>query len=522
MKYSVILISFFFVLLLGCKSDTSREQVVQERPNIVFIMTDDHAKAAVSAYGSELLQTPNIDRLAREGMLFTNSFVTNSICAPSRATILTGKFSHLNGKKDNEDIFDGTQVTFPKLLQAAGYSTAMIGKWHLRSEPRGFDFYSILEGQGDYYAPEFITKGDTTVMEGYVTDVITDIALGYLDTLDHNKPFCLMYHHKAPHRNWMPNLKDLSLFKEDTLPVPENFFDDYQGRQAAEEAEMRIAEMWLSMDLKMLPHQYEVEDGKGGSDNFDAERDYQRNYNRLTPEQKEVWDAHYGPVNDQYKKYNLKGKDLALWKYQRYIKDYLRCVKSVDDNIGRLLAYLDKNDLAENTIVVYTSDQGFYLGEHGWFDKRFMYEESLGMPLIVRYPNAVRAGLVNDQLVQNLDFAPTFLDFAGVDIPGEMQGESMKGLLSGQENQSWRDGVYYHYYEYPHGWHKVKRHYGIRTHQYKLIHFYHDIDTWELYDLENDPSELNNLYDHPEYADIREGLHRKLEELRTHYRDTGP
>lgn len=520
MKYSVIFIGFFFMAFLGCKPEAPREEGMPVRPNIIFIMTDDHAKAAVSAYGSELLQTPHIDRLAREGMLFTNSFVTNSICAPSRATILTGKFSHLNGKKDNEDVFDGDQTTFPKLLQAAGYTTAMIGKWHLRSEPQGFDFYRILEGQGDYYAPEFITRHDTTVAAGYVTDVITDIALGYLDTLDRDQPFCIMYHHKAPHRNWMPNVEDLALFKEDTLPVPENFFDRYQGREAAKQAEMRIAEMWLSMDLKMLPHQYDVEDGKGGSDNFDAEKDYQRNYSRLTAEQREAWDAHYGPVNDQYKKYHLKGKDRALWKYQRYIKDYLRCVKSVDDNIGRLLEYLDKSGLAENTMVIYTSDQGFYLGEHGWFDKRFMYEESLGMPLIIRYPGVVPAGSVNDQLVQNLDFAPTFLDFAGVEVPDEIQGESMKGLLSGKKNQPWRDGIYYHYYEYPHGWHKVKRHYGVRTDRYKLIHFYHDIDTWELYDLENDPHEMNNLYGHAAYADIREGMHQKLKELRTYYGDT--
>lgn len=482
-------------------------------------MSDDHAQRAISAYDPQLIQTPNIDRIAREGILFQNSFVANSICAPSRATMLTGKFSHMNGKKDNQDVFDGNQVTFPKLLQASGYQTGLIGKWHLKSAPQGFDDWKVLIDQGDYYQPKFVTAQDTFRKEGYVTDIITDYALEYLDNRDKAKPFCLLYHHKAPHRNWMPKLPDLDFLADEEVPMPSSLFDEYGDRQAAEEAEMRIADMYFSMDLKLDPEYYTEESTKGGNTNFNAEREWQRAYNLMTPEQKQVWDAHYDSLNQAFKEANLSGAELTKWKYQRYMKDYLRCIKAVDDNVGRLLDYLDANGLAEHTIVVYTSDQGFYLGEHGWFDKRFMYEESFRTPLVMRYPAQIEAGSTASQLVQNIDYAPTFLDFAGVEIPEAIQGESFREIVTNPQNVDGREALYYHYYEYPGGWHKVKRHYGVRTDRYKLIHFYNDIDQWELYDLESDPKEMNNLYDDSEYSSVQQELHEKLEDLRQKYQD---
>ena len=492
-----------------------------QRPNILFIMSDDHAEQAISAYGGTLLQTPNIDRIAKEGILFENSFVTNSICAPSRATMLTGKFSHLNGLRDNRDHFDGSQVTFPKLLQQAGYETAVIGKWHLKTKPTGFDTWKVLMGQGEYYQPRIATDTDTSVIQGYVTKVITDLTLDFLESRDTAKPFCLLYHHKAPHRNWMPDVDDLIMYAGETIPEPETLFDDYSGRPAAAAADMRIADMFLSGDMKLHPDSYPGKDmnsgGAGLGTVVDREAGWAAMHARLTPEQKEKWDAHYDPINAEFKRLQPKGKDLVRWKYQRYMKDYLRCVKSVDNHIGRVLDYLDASGLAENTIVVYTSDQGFYLGEHGWYDKRFMYEESFGMPLVIRYPPAISAGQMSQALVQNLDFAPTFLDYAGASIPTEMQGKSMRKLLETGSDENWRTALYYHYYEYPHGWHTVKQHYGVRTDRYKLIHFYNDIDHWELYDLETDPQEMTNRFNDPELKAVQSDLEKRLKALRTQY-----
>ncbi|UCG46723.1 MAG: sulfatase [Phycisphaerales bacterium] len=467
-----------------------------KRPNIVYIMADDHASHAMSCYGSKINKTPNLDRIAREGMLFQNSFCTNSICAPCRAVVLTGKHSHINGVTDNRLEFDGSQQTFPKLLQQAGYETAMVGKWHLKTDPTGFDYWNILPGQGAYYNPVMIEMGERKNYTGYVTDIITDHALKWLKGLSGDKPFCLMYHHKAPHRRWQAGPKHLTMYDDVTMPEPDNLFDDYSNRgRAAKEQDMSIAKTMTPSDLKLTPSK------------------------NLTPEQKKLWDEAYGPKNEAFKKANPQGKDLIRWKYQRYIKDYLRCIASVDDNVGRVLDYLEEAGLAKDTVVVYTSDQGFYLGDHGWFDKRFMYEESLRMPLLIRYPREIRPGRTNRDLVQNLDFAPTFLDFAGVAKPADMQGESIRRLLKGRTPSDWRKSIYYHYYEYP-AVHSVKRHYGVRTKRYKLIHFYHDIDEWELYDLQKDSREMRNVYNNPRYAKIVKDLTAELIRLRKKYSDT--
>jgi len=469
----------------------------KKRPNIIYIMTDDHASHALSCYNSKINKTPNLDRIANEGMRFENSFCTNSICAPCRAVVLTGKYSHINGKIDNSrQAFDGSQQTFPKLLQKAGYQTAMIGKWHLRSDPTGFDYWNVLPGQGLYYNPVMIEMGERKKYTGYVTNIITDHALKWIKERDPDKPFCLMYHHKAPHRNWQPSPKHLTMYDDMTMPEPDNLFDDYANRgRAAKEQDMTISKTMNDNDLKLV-----------------APRN-------LNPEQKKLWDAAYNPKNEAFRKANLQGKDLIRWKYQRYIKDYLRCIASVDDNVGRVLDYLDASGLAKNTVVVYTSDQGFYLGDHGWFDKRFMYEESLRMPLLVRYPREIKPGSVSDDIVLNLDFAATFLDYAGVPVPEDIQGESMRAVLRNKTPRNWRKSMYYHYYEYP-AVHSVKRHYGVRTQRYKLIHFYHDIDEWELYDMKKDPREMKNVYSDPAYADIVTELTAELKQLRQKYKDT--
>lgn len=491
-----------------------------KRPNIIFIMSDDHAEQAISCYGSKLIATPNIDRIANEGLRFNNSFVTNSICAPSRAVLLTGKYSHINGLKDNRDKFDGSQQTFPKLMQGAGYQTAVIGKWHLKSNPTGFDTWKILRGQGEYYNPTILDENGEKQVPGYTTDIITDIALETIENRDPEKPFCLLVHHKAPHRNWLPNLKYLDAFKNKTFPVPKTFYDDYATRSAAaKEADMRIEDMFLTFDLKLNPQDIEKETGSGGSGKVTGEiRDGYRN--QMNEEQLKIWDAHYSKISEDYKKADLSGKDLLDWKYQRYMEDYLGCILSVDENVGRLLDYLDQSGLAGDTIIVYTSDQGFYLGEHGWYDKRFMYEESLSMPLVMRYPKEIEAGQVSDAIVLNLDFAPTFLDYGGIKIPENLQGESLRSLARGRKPENWRTSMYYHYYEYPHGWHFVKKHYGVRTERYKLIHFYDDIDAWELYDLKEDPHEINNIYDNPDSQDIVKDLKAELNRLQKKYGDT--
>ena len=471
-------------------------QGTAQRPNIIYIMSDDHDAHAISCYGSKVNQTPNLDRIAREGMKFEHCFCTNSICAPSRAVILTGKYSHLNGLVDNSVKFDGSQQTAPKLLQQAGYETAIIGKWHLKTDPTGFDYWNILPGQGVYYNPPTIEMGVRQKHQGYVTEVLTDLALQWLKGRKGDKPFYLMFHHKAPHREWEPAPKYLTLYDGKKFPEPPTLFDDYTGRgRAAHEQDMTIAKTMTNRDVKLVPP------------------------TGLTPEQKARWDAAYEPKIKAFKEANLQGRDLVRWKYQRYMQDYLACIASVDDSVGQVLDYLDQSGLAANTIVIYASDQGFYLGEHGWFDKRFMYEESLQMPLLVRYPKEIKAGSVNKDIVMNLDFAETFLDYAGARVPEDMQGRSLRPLLQGQTPADWRKSMYYHYYEYP-AVHSVKRHYGIRTERHKLVHFYNDIDEWELYDLKSDPDEMRNVYNDPAYAGTVKQLTAELKELRAKYKDT--
>jgi len=479
-----------------------------KRPNILFIFSDDHAYQAISAYGGRLANvapTPNIDRLAKKGILFTKCCVTNSICAPSRATILTGKYGHLNCVMDNRDIFDGSQRTFPKLLQKAGYQTSIIGKWHLKSKPTGFDYWDVLPGQGHYYNPDFLTSLGKNREHGYVTDIITDKALDWLkDIRDKSKPFMLMLQHKAPHREWKPGLKHLKKYEGIFIPEPENLFDNYNGRgTAAKKQDMTIKKtMRLKEDLKV----WGAEKGQ----------DWERTFSRMDDKQLQEWDSAYNPRNEKFQKANLKGKDLVRWKYQRYLKDYLRCIASVDENVGRVLDYLDKTGLSNDTIVIYSSDQGFYLGEHGWFDKRFMYEESFRTPLLVRWPKKIKSGSVNKELVSNLDFAQTFLDITGVSQPSDMQGVSLKPLMEGRMPNNWRRSLYYHYYAFP-DWHSVRRHEGVATKRYKLIHFY-DLDEWEFYDLEIDPHEMQNKYDNPEYASIVDDLKKELLRLRKLYK----
>jgi len=503
--------------LLSCKNATDKSATTtQEKPNIVFIMSDDHAYQAISAYSDKLIRTPNIDRIAKEGMLFTNASVTNSICAPSRAVILTGKHSHLNGKIDNRMPFDTTNVTFPQLLQKAGYQTAMFGKLHFGNSPKGFDEFKILPGQGDYYNPDFITsKGDTTIT-GYVTDIITDLTLDWMEKRrDTTKPFLLMYLHKAPHRTWMPAERHYREFTQKTFPLPETLFDDYQTRgQAARTAEMTLLnEMQLGYDNKLSQKVV-------GELNLE-ERYGRAAYDRMNPEQKKAWNSVYDPISEKFKNDypNMNDSTLTVWKYQRYMQDYLASIAAVDENVGRVLDYLDDNRLTENTVVVYTSDQGFYLGEHGWFDKRFMYDESFKTPLLVKWPNVITPGTTSEEMVQNLDFAQTFLEVAMVNTPADMQGESLLSLLKGEKEKWNRDAVYYHYYEYP-AVHAVKRHYGIATKDYKLMHFYYNVDEWELYDRKNDPSEINNLIDDPSKANILKMLKGKLTQLREKYKDS--
>jgi len=489
------------------------------RPNIVFIMSDDHAEQAISCYGSKLINTPAIDRIAREGIRFENSFVTNSICGPSRATMLTGKYGHLNGFRDHRDTFDGEQVTFPKLLQEAGYQTAIVGKWHLKSDPTGFDYWNVLKGQGQYYQPVMIENGVETKYVGYTTDIITDKAIEVMDAFQQDNPFCMLIHHKAPHRNWMPNVKYLDRFKKD-LPLPDTFDDDYEGRVAASEAEMQIEDMFLSFDLKLHQAAYGTETGLGGKVSWaeNVGETWTNTYERLTAEQKVLWDAHYDLVNREFKELKLSGAVLKRWMYQHYLKDYLRCILSIDESVGRVLRYLDRKGLAQNTIVVYTSDQGMFLGEHGWYDKRFMYEESLAMPLVMRYPGEIISRRVSKALVMNLDFATTFLDYAEVPIPAEMQGRSLRPLMKWWPTGEWRDSIYYHYYENPNSWHNVRGHCGVRTERYKLLHFYHE-NNWELFDLKQDPHELKNVYTDPHYAMVVNDMKRELDRLIELYGD---
>jgi arylsulfatase A-like enzyme len=520
---------FYIVLVLAVascseskKKNIENKHRITERPNIVFIMSDDHAYQAISAYDSSLIKTPNIDRIAKMGMLFTNASVTNSICAPSRATILTGKHSHLNGKIDNVSPFDTTNVTFPQLLQKAGYQTAMFGKLHFGNNPKGFDQFKILPGQGAYYNPDFITKNEGEIqVQGYVTDIITDMTLDWLEKeRSEEKPFMLMYLHKAPHRSWYMAERHMQEFTNRTFEEPETLFDTHEGMPAAKVAEMKInGDMGWANDSKLYP---DVMDNLGLQEQigFDKRR-FENSYGRLDSTQKANFDASYKPISERFiKDYpNMTEKDIAKWQYQRYMQDYLGTIKSVDENVGRVLDYLEANNLMENTIIVYTSDQGFYLGEHGWFDKRFVYDESFKTPLLVSWPNRVKPGSVSDELVQNLDFAQTFLEVAEVNQPEDMQGKSMVPVLTNSMENWDRDAVYYHYYEHP-SEHNVNRHYAVVTKEYKLIHYYFDLDYWELIDRKKDPLEQHNYYDDPAYVTIKEELHQKLNQLREEYGDS--
>ncbi|WP_127581980.1 sulfatase family protein [Paenibacillus koleovorans] len=454
-----------------------------KKPNILFIMSDDHASHAMSCYGSRINETPNIDRIANEGMRFDNCFCTNSICSPSRAAILTGKYNHLNGVKSINDHFDGRQMTYPKLLQQVDYQTAIIGKWHLGhgglADPTGFDFWSVVPGQGDYHDPTFIEMGEYKQYPGYVTDLTADFCIDWLNTRDKERPFMLMCHHKAPHRPWHPSAKYANLYDDIDIPEPDTFNDDYATKpQAVHEAKMRIdRDMNVLVDLKALP--------PAG----------------LTPQEEKSW------------------------MYQRYIKDYLRCVASIDENVGRLLDYLEEAGIADNTIVVYTSDQGFFLGDHGWYDKRFMYEESLRMPFVIKYPKEIAAGSVTEAMALNIDFTATFLDYAGVEIPSDMQGRSLRSVLNGNVPEDWRTSMYYRYWMHLDQFHNVYSHYGIRTERYKLIYYYAEAlgtsgsfdeyrePEWELIDLERDPRELVNVYGDPAYAEVIPALKTEMRQL---------
>ncbi len=533
------LLTALAISISACAPDTSTNRQ-DTRPNILFIMSDDHSERAISAYGSTLISTPNIDRIADEGVIFRESFVANSICGPSRAIMLTGKHSHKNGFRDNDDRFDGSQPTYPLYLQQAGYTTAVVGKWHLGTKPVGFDYWEVLRGQGQYYSPEFITNiaSDMTTekavkdesgqvvevelenrYEGeYVTTKVADLALDFLENRDESRPFLLIYNHKAPHRNWMPDVDELGEIDTSDLKVPDNFYDTYEGRPGAAAQTLEINDMYLSYDLKLEQHEYEgdLEDMADGW----AEYWTSDFYGRMSEQQKARWDTYYTEANKEYQTVKHDAKALLEWKYRRYMHEYLGTIHSMDRDIGRVLDYPDETGLAENTIVVYTSDQGFYIGEHGWFDKRYMYEESMRTPLMVRYLAGIKAGQTVSEMVQNIDYAPTLLDFAGVTVPTDMQGVSLKGLLTGEARDLNRDDLYYHYYEGIEKTHNVARQYGVRTRTHKLIRFKDvGMDHWEMYDLQNDPGEMRNIYNDPAYEDIRGDLHRKLQSLRTQYED---
>ena len=544
---SKIKILVYLLCLTGvfssCKIENEQKnEKKRKRPNIIFMMADDHAYQAISAYNDKLIHTPNIDRLANEGMLFTNASVTNSICAPSRAVILTGKHSHMNGKIDNLSKFDTTNVTFPQLLQDAGYQTAMFGKLHFGNNPKGFDEFKILPAQGSYYNPRFITKDGDTVIEGYVTDIITDLTLNWLEEERNlEKPFLLMYLHKAPHRAWLPAERHYKEFTKKEFPLPETLFDDYTRIHGAylrsnsrefttrqysiEPTISRKSTAAKTAEMNILTHMVLTNDNKL-KDSVVKKLNIRERYlgdptSSMNEQQKAAWDSVYIPINQEFSENypEMDEEDLMIWKYQRYMQDYLGTIAAVDENVGRLLDYLEENNLAENTLVVYTSDQGFYLGEHGWFDKRFMYEESFKTPLLIRWPHEIKPGITQEEMVQNLDFAQTFLEIAGVEAPDDMQGESLVPLLKGKEDTWDRKEVYYHYYEYP-AEHAVKRHYGIATKDYKLIHFYYDVEDWELYDRKNDPKEMHNVFYDPDYAEIRKDMMQKLKEVRKKYKDS--
>lgn len=485
-----------FIWLLGGFLLTACSQKQEQRPNIIFIFSDDHSYEAISAYGSYRNKTPNIDRLANEGMRFDKCYVTNSICAPSRAVILTGKHSHVNGVYDNHSsAFDGFQQTFPKMLQKNGYQTAIVGKWHLKSTPTGFDYHEVLPGQGAYYNPDFLRNGEMLQYYGYNTDITTNIALDWLkNRRNDDEPFLLMLQYKAPHRQFTPNVTHAHRYKNDVIPEPPNLYDDYSNRASpARDQEQAILKHMGVEDVKIkIPEPQ-----------------------RMKFHQRSVLKHAYEPKKAEEESANLADKDLVAWRYQRFIKDYIRSVDSIDENIGLVLDYLKEAGLDENTVVVYSSDQSIFLGEHGWFDKRFMYEESFRTPLLVRWPGVIEAGKVDDQhLTSNLDFAQTLLDIAGVQAPSDMQGRSLKPLMTAKSPEQWRQGLYYHYYE--HGFHGVPRHEGVFDGRYKLINYY-TLGEWELFDLDQDPNEMNNVFASPQYAEIVEKMNVELQKLRDQY-----
>ncbi len=507
MNFKQIYTKFLFVifLLVPCLAPAQQGAQPTKRPNIIIIISDDHAYQAISAYGSKLMQTPNIDRIAKDGVIMNKAYVTNSICGPSRAVLLTGKYSHKNGFLDNEHSqFDGAQGSFIKELKANGYLTSWIGKWHLETKPQGFDYWQILPGQGSYYNPDFIMMdGKQERIDGYVTDIIEQQSENWLDTRDTSKPFCLVIGHKATHRTWIPDTADLGKFDQVKFPLPANFNDNYATREAAKIQDMSISKtMIMGYDLKMFPS--------------DKEQSREGTFKRMNADQRKKIDDYYRPIYNDLQQQNLSGDALTEWKFQRYMKDYLSSSLSLDRNIGKTLDYLDKHNLTENTIVIYMSDQGFYLGEHGWFDKRFMYEESFRTPMLMKYPGKIKAGTKSDAMVMNLDIAPTMLEAAGVKIPQEMQGKSMLPVLEGKKGQE-RESIYYHYYE--NGEHAVSPHFGIKTKRYKLIRFYKRVNSWELFDLKNDPQELHNLYSNSKYKKTMKDLKGKLMDLVVQYED---
>ena len=476
-----------FVCLLGAAAPAE----AQARPNILFIMTDDHAAHAISAYGSRVNDTPNIDRIAREGALLRNVFATNAICTPSRAAILTGQYSHVNGVT-MFNRFDSSGVTVAQLLQRRGYHTGMIGKWHLGSDPVGFDHWEIYPGQGAYMDPVLYTARSETTYTGYSTDIVTDLGIDFLRDRPRDKPFFLMLHHKAPHRHWQPDSVHAAQFARRWIPEPPTLWDNYETRSdALRENEQMIAKHLSRRDLKLAP--------PAG----------------MTPQEANRWLGAFPDtvtIERNGATVTLTGDELTRWKFQRFMQDYLATVQSVDDNIGRVLRYLDDSGLARNTIVIYTSDQGFFLGDHGMYDKRFMYEESLRMPFVVRWPAAIRGGTIIDQIVLNVDFAPMFLEAAGARVPADMQGRSFLSLLRGRAPADWRTSMYYRYYHDP-GHHNTRQHYGVRTLTHKLIYFWTK-DQWELFDLRNDPLELHNLYGQPGHEQITTQLKAEMFRLK--------
>lgn len=544
---------------LSCIAATAQAQqkaaAATQRPNIVYIMCDDHAFQCISAYGSpisKLAPTPNIDRIAERGMRFDRAFVENSLSTPSRACLMTGLYSNQNGQRQLGEGIDTTRTFFTEQLQQAGYQTAVVGKWHMGCDPKGFDYYHIYNDQGQYYNPQYRgtdTDGKYIVEEGYSTDLTTDHALSFIEHRDTNKPFCLLLHHKAPHRNWLANTKYFGMYDNVTFPMPETFYDDYETRGSA----VRTQKMSVTKDMRWeqdfkVPEMLDT----ANADSWDSYLSLMNEVNRMNPEQRIAWGKYYFPRNRRLLEARLTGKELDEWKYQNYIRDYMSVIKSVDESVGRVLDYLDSHGLTDNTIIVYTSDQGFYMGEHGWFDKRFMYEESLRTPLLIAYPGHIQPGTVCNKLVQNIDYAPTFLDLAGISKPKELPGRSLTPLFkAGDKVKGWRNSIYYHYYDYP-TYHMVRKHDGVRTDRYKLIHFYgeggldavkenkyqrqpgtreHGCMTYltslgyfepkdsavnynELYDLQADPHELNNLYGKPGYEKITKQLQKQLNDYR--------